>query len=198
MIDLLPLIGFAFASSISPGPNNLMLLASGANFGFARSLPHMLGISIGHMIMVALVGVGLIGLFDAWPVSYTILKWASVAYLLWLAFRIATADPNPPEGRPKPQPMTFIGAALFQWVNPKAWYMALNAINLYLIDQQFLAVVLLAATFALVNFPSIMVWVLFGEQMKRFLTSPARMQAFNILMALLLVATLWPVVRGLG
>jgi threonine/homoserine/homoserine lactone efflux protein len=198
MIDLFPLIGFAFASSISPGPNNLMLLASGANFGFRRSLPHMLGISIGHAIMVVLVGVGLIGLFDAFPVSYTILKWASVAYLLWLAFRIASADPAPPEGRPKPQPMTFLGAALFQWVNPKAWYMALNAINLYLIDQRLLAVAALAVTFSLVNFPSILTWVLFGEQMKRFLTSPARMRAFNVTMALLLVATLWPVISGHG
>jgi len=197
MLDLLPaLIGFAFVSSITPGPNNLMLLASGANFGLRRSVPHMLGISIGHSVMVILVGLGLIGIFDAWPHSYTLLKWASVAYLLWLAWKIASADPTPPEGTPRARPMTFLGAALFQWVNPKAWYMALTAISAYLAEHTLTGVVMVALVFAATNLPSITVWTVLGEQMRRWLTSPARMRAFNVTMAVFLVATLWPILRG--
>jgi len=197
MFDLFPaLIGFAFVSSITPGPNNLMLLASGANFGLRRSIPHMLGISIGHSVMVILVGLGLIGIFDAWPVSYTVLKWASVAYLLWLAWKIGSADPAPPQGTPRARPMTFLGAALFQWVNPKAWYMALTAISAYLTEHSLPGVVMVALVFAATNLPSITVWAVLGEQMRRWLTSPARMRAFNVTMALLLVATLWPILRG--
>jgi threonine/homoserine/homoserine lactone efflux protein len=197
MLDLLPaLIGFAFVSSITPGPNNLMLLASGANFGLRRSLPHMLGISVGHSVMVILVGLGLIGVFEAWPPSYTILKWVSVAYLLWLAWKIGSADPAPPQGTPRARPMSFLGAALFQWVNPKAWYMALTAISAYLVDPSMAGVILVALVFAATNLPSIAVWTVLGEQMRRLLTSPARMRAFNVTMAVLLVATLWPILMG--
>jgi threonine/homoserine/homoserine lactone efflux protein len=197
MFELLPaLIVFAFVSSITPGPNNLMLLASGANFGVRRSLPHMLGISIGHSVMVVLVGLGLIGVFDAWPPAYTILKWASVAYLLWLAWKIGSADPAPPHGTQRARPMTFLGAALFQWVNPKAWYMALTAISAYLAEHSLAGVIIVALVFAATNLPSITVWVVLGEQMRRWLTSPARMRAFNVTMAVLLVATLWPILRG--
>lgn len=196
MTDLWPLLGFAFVSSITPGPNNLMLLASGANFGVQRTVPHMLGISIGHSVMVVLVGLGLVGLFDAWPPAYSVLKWASCAYLLWLAWKIGAADPAPPEGRARARPMTFLAAALFQWINPKAWYMALTAISLYLPDRTLPGVLLVAGVFAATNLPSITVWAVLGEQMRRILTSRARMRAFNVVMALALVATLIPVLAG--
>jgi hypothetical protein len=114
----LALLGFAFVTSVTPGPNNMMLLASGVNFGFRRTVPHMLGISIGHALMVFLVGLGLAGVFRAWPPALLVLKIASVAYMLWLAWKIAQSG-SPGEGRAKATPMTFLQAAAFQWVNPK-------------------------------------------------------------------------------
>jgi len=191
---LLALVAFAFVSSITPGPNNLMLMASGANFGFRRTVPHMLGIGIGFTLMVILVGAGLIGLFDAFPVTHDILKVVSVAYLLWLAWKIAHAaapgDRTGPEGRP----MTFLQAAAFQWVNPKAWTMALTAIAVYAPDRSLWAILLVGLVFGLVNLPSVSTWTVLGQQLRRLLTSPRRLRAFNWTMAALLVASLIPVV----
>ena len=189
------LAAFAFVSSITPGPNNLMLMASGANYGFARSIPHMLGIGIGFTAMVLLVGVGLMGVFDLFPPLHTILKVASVAYLLWLAWKIANAgapDANLSTGTP----FTFLQAALFQWVNPKAWTMALTAITLYAPDRSLWAVAVVAGVFGLINLPSVSVWTVLGQQMRRVLNSPARLKLFNWSMAGLLVLSLYPVVLG--
>lgn len=186
---LLALMGFALVTSITPGPNNLMLMASGANFGFRRTIPHMFGISIGHMIMVILVGMGLIRLFETWPVLHTVMKVLCVGYLLYLAWRIANAAP-PAEGKAGGAPMTFLQAALFQWVNPKAWFMALTAISVYAPGQTFVAIALVALVFALTNFPSICVWTVIGQQVRRFLTSAGRLRAFNWTMAGLLVLSL--------
>ena len=122
---------FALVSSITPGPNNLMLMASGANYGFRLTIPHMLGVSIGFMLMALLVGMGLAQLFQVFPVSYTVLKVVSVLYLLFLAWKIATAATPGSNTSASGQPFTFVQAALFQWVNPKAWTMALTAITIY-------------------------------------------------------------------
>ncbi len=184
---------FAFVSSITPGPNNLMLMASGANFGFRRSIPHMLGIGVGFVVMVLLVGVGLIRLFDAFPLSYTLLRVASVGYLLWLAWKIANAAPPEDGAAPGGRPFSFVQAALFQWVNPKAWTMGLSAITLYAPDRSLAAIALVAVIFGAVNLPSVSTWTVMGQQMRRILTNPARLRAFNWAMALLLVATLYPV-----
>ncbi len=186
---LFALIGFALVTSITPGPNNLMLMASGANFGFRRTIPHMFGISIGHMIMVVLVGVGLIQLFETWPVLHTVMKVLCVGYLLYLAWKIANAAP-PAEGAAGGTPMTFIQAALFQWVNPKAWFMALTAISVYAPDQTFVAIALVAVVFACTNFPSICLWTMIGQSIRRFLTSASRLRTFNWTMAILLVLSL--------
>ncbi|MEP3298322.1 MAG: LysE family translocator [Pseudoruegeria sp.] len=125
--QIIGLIGFAFVSSITPGPNNLMLMASGVNFGIRRTLPHMLGISIGFMILILTVGIGLVELFDTWPPAYTILGAASADYLLWLAWKIANAPlPETGEYLSNGNPMTFMQAALFQWINPKAWTMPVH------------------------------------------------------------------------
>jgi threonine/homoserine/homoserine lactone efflux protein len=124
------LLLFAFATSVTPGPNNLMLMASGANYGFRRTVPHMLGISLGHLFMVVVLGLGLAQVFTTWPVAHAMLKVLSVAYMLYLAWRIATAAP-PGEARATGRPFTFLEAAAFQWVNPKAWAMALTAISVY-------------------------------------------------------------------
>lgn len=189
-IDLIfALAGFAFATSITPGPNNLMLMASGANFGFRRSLPHMMGISLGHMLMIVLVGLGLNQLFIAFPVLELVMKVASVGYLLFLAWKIANAAP-PKEGAAKGKPLTFLQAALFQWVNPKAWFMALTAITVYAPSQDITAIISVAAVFACVNLPSVSTWTFMGQQIRHVLTSPKRLRAFNWTMAGLLVASL--------
>ena len=190
---LLALALFAFVSSITPGPNNLMLMASGANFGFRRTIPHMLGVALGFVFMVVLVGAGLVGIFEAFPVSYTVLKVASVAYLLYLAWKIANAGPAE-TGEGKGNPMTFLQAATFQWVNPKAWAMALTAISVYAPDQTLWAILLVAALFGAVNLPSVSSWTLLGQQMARVLTNPRRLMLFNWAMAALLVASLYPVI----
>lgn len=189
---LTALAGFAFVTSITPGPNNLMLMASGANYGFRRTIPHMLGIGIGFTVMVILVGLGLMQIFDALPAAYVILKYAGMAYLLWLAWKIATAkmpDTRTVQGRP----MTFIKAALFQWVNPKAWQMALTAITLYAPDRTLLSIVLVGGIFGMINLPSVSTWTVLGQQLRRILSSRRRLVVFNWTMALLLVATLVPV-----
>jgi threonine/homoserine/homoserine lactone efflux protein len=190
---LTALLIFAFVSSITPGPNNLMLMASGANFGFMRTIPHMLGVGLGFVAMVALVGLGLMQVFDRFPVAHMVLSVASVAYLLWLAFKIARAG-APQDGGKTGTPMTFLQAAAFQWVNPKAWTMALTAITLYAPDRTVLTILLVAGAFGAVNLPCVSSWTVLGQQMRRLLTSPARLTAFNWTMAALLVASLYPVV----
>lgn len=187
------LLGFAFVTSVTPGPNNMMLLASGVNFGFRRTIPHMLGISAGHSLMVFLVGLGLAGIFRAWPASLLALKVASVGYMLWLAWKIAHSA-APGEGRAKPVPMTFLQAAAFQWVNPKAWAMALGAVSAYVVEPSALAYAMVAGTFALVNLPSVSVWAGAGQAVRRWLDGPGRLKAFNWTMAVLLVLSLWPVI----
>ncbi len=195
-IDLLyGLVGFAFVSSITPGPNNLMLMASGANFGFLRSVPHMLGIAIGFTLMVFLVGLGLGQIFDVVPALHTALKIGAVLYMGWLAWKIANAAP-PAEGEAAGHPMTFLQAAAFQWVNPKAWAMALTAVSAYSGSSSTLTAATVALVFGLVNAPSVSCWTLLGQQMRAFLTNPGRLRSFNWLMAGLLIASFYPILRG--
>ncbi len=189
---LMALIAFAFVSSITPGPNNLMLMASGANFGFRRTIPHMLGIGLGFTFMVLLVGAGLVQVFDRYPISHTVLKVLSVLYLLYLAWKIAHAAPAKGVDAAG-TPMTFLQAAAFQWVNPKAWAMALTATAAYAPDQTINAILLVALVFGAINLPSVSTWTVLGQQMARILTNPHRLLAFNWTMAALLVASLYPV-----
>jgi len=194
-IDLLPaLIIFALVSSITPGPNNLMLMASGANFGFRRTIPHMLGISIGFMVLMLLTGLGLAQVFDLYPVSHLILKILSAVYMLWLAWKIANAAAVQQRDAAG-TPMTFLQAAAFQWVNPKAWAMALTANTVYVGGVGAWALAFACLVFASVNLPSVSFWTIAGQQMARFLTNPARLRAFNWTMAALLVASLYPVLQ---
>ena len=188
----LALVAFAFVTVITPGPNNLMLMASGANFGFRRSVPHMMGIGLGFPAMVFLVGVGAMRIFDLWPASYLILKVLSVVYLLYLAWKIANAAP-PAEASVEGRPLTFVQSAAFQWVNPKAWSMALSAITLYAASRDLGAVLWVAGTYVGVSVVSTTSWTVMGQQVRRLLTSPRRLRVFNGVMAALLVATLVPV-----
>lgn len=194
---LAALAAFAFVSSITPGPNNLMLMASGANYGYTRTIPHMLGVALGFTLMVTLVGIGLMQVFDRYPVTYDLLRVFSVLYLLYLAWRIATAV-APHAGEPaRGRPFTFLQAAAFQWVNPKAWTMALTAISVYAPSHSLYASVLVAGVFGAVNLPCINVWTVLGIQLRRLLNNPMRLRVFNIGMALLLVGSLYPVLAPL-
>jgi len=194
-IELLTaLISFALVSSVTPGPNNLMLMTSGANFGIWRTLPHLFGVVFGFVLMIVLVGTGLMQVFEAYPFSYELLRAFSVIYLLYLAWKIATSKTK--SAQASGVPMSTLQAALFQWVNPKAWAMALTGVSVYAPSQSLAAVALIALIFGLVNLPSVFVWVVMGQKMQRFLSSGSRLQWFNYSMAALLLATLYPVVFG--
>lgn len=192
---VLALAAFAFVMSITPGPNNLMLMASGANYGWQRTLPHMLGVTMGFVIMTVFAGFGLVQLFDAFPISYAVLKTASILFLLYLAFKIATASPPPKDqGAQQGTPMTFMQAALFQWVNPKALTMSLTAISAFTPEGSgIVGVALVAVIFGAINLPSINFWVLLGTQLRRILNVPWKLRAFNITAALLLITSLYPI-----
>ncbi|WP_339389808.1 LysE family translocator, partial [Vibrio neptunius] len=173
-----------------PGPNNIMLMTSGANVGYKRTLPHMSGVAFGFAFMVMLVGIGLTGIFEAYPVTHQILKYVSLTYLGYLAIKIALS------GKAKDvenfKPMTFLAAASFQWVNPKGWSMALSSVTLYSNGGGWLELSIIASTFLLVNFPSGSFWIIAGRELQRWLTSNIRVRSFNMLMAALLVGSTLP------
>jgi len=192
----LALLVYAFVTSVTPGPNNFMLLASGVNFGFTRTVPHMLGIGIGFLVLLLAVGFGLGAVLTAFPMLHNVLKVAGSAYLLYLAWKIASSRSMGGKGEERAQPMRFLDAAAFQWVNPKAWVMAVTAMAVYSnADRPYLSVVLVSVAFAVVNLPSVSVWAGFGMALRGFLSDPTRLKWFNIAMGLLLAATLWPMLR---
>ena len=193
---LLALAGFAVATLFSPGPNNLMLMASGANYGLGRTVPHLLGVALGFPMLAASVGLGLGALFEAWPPARTALEVVSVAFLVWLAWKVANAA-APGERAADGRPLTFLQAASFQWVNPKAWAMALGAMSLYASAGGWPRVLAVAAVFAALGLLSAALWTMIGTQIRRVLNGPARLRAFNWTMAALLLASLWPIVAPL-
>jgi threonine/homoserine/homoserine lactone efflux protein len=193
-IDLfVALITYALVTSITPGPNNFMLLASGVNFGFWRTVPQMLGISVGFASLLIGVGCGLGTLLIAFPALDTSLKIAGGAYLLYLAWRIANSRSLATDGETAARPMTLLESAAFQWVNPKAWVMAIVAMAVYTNPERpLLSVAIVVVAFTLVNLPSVSVWAGFGMAMRGFLADPTRLKWFNIGMGALLAATIWP------
>lgn len=193
---LFPLIGFALASSITPGPNNLMLLASGVNFGFRRSIPHMLGIGVGFIIMLVVVGLGVGQMLQASPRLYDALRITSLVYMLWLAWKIATSHGvDKRTDQPASRPMNFIQAALFQWVNPKAWAMAIAATATYTQPTRYFTSLLwVALVFGLINLPCVSVWAGFGVALRHWLQDPVKHRIFNVTMALLLVGSFAPLI----
>ncbi len=185
---------FAFVGSVTPGPNNIMVMVSAANFGMRRTVPHMLGIAIGFGLMIFLTGLGLSEIFRIWPVSLTLLKWTSIAYLVWLAWKLANAA-APKSGAGAGKPLGFIGAALFQWVNPKAWTLAVATISAYLPTPAPGPALIAAVIFALVCLPSNLIWAKLGEGLAHILADRRRLRIFNGAMACLLLASLWPILR---
>lgn len=186
---------FAAATVFTPGPNNLMLMASGVNFGLRRSLGHVAGVAYGFPFMILPVGMGVMQVFDLWPVTRPILQAVSVAYVLWLAWKIAHAG-APGTAGTRARPLSFLQAAAFQWVNPKAWSMALGAVTLYAAGRDFAGVATIAATYAVIGTASALSWTLLGQSLQRWLSVPARLRLFNRAMALLLIAAMIPLIRG--
>lgn len=194
---LLALIGFSVVMAGTPGPNNMMVLTSGVNFGFRRSVPHILGIAIGFGVMNGLVGLGLGQIFERWPAIYTAMKIIGALYLLWLAWGIARSGPVE-GGAERGTPMTFLQAAAFQWVNPKAWVIAVGAISAYSQPANYiLSILLISVVMTGVTLPCVAVWTAFGSAMRHLLREPRIVRWFNITMALLLVASLWPIIAEL-
>ncbi|WP_374192479.1 LysE family translocator [Trinickia acidisoli] len=189
---------FALVMSITPGPNNTMLLASGVNFGFRRTVPHMLGITCGCMVMMVAIALGLGQIFTRFPTLYAVMEIASAAYLLYLAWKIAASRAFSVSAAHE-RPMTFFQAVAFQWVNPKAWMMAVTgATAFHLSDNLLINALFLTVAFAIVNLPSITVWAAFGLGVRRFLSGPAMLRAFNWSMAALLVASVVPMIWHRG
>ncbi|CAM2166509.1 cysteine/O-acetylserine efflux protein [Paraburkholderia sacchari] len=183
---------FVVVTTITPGPNNTMLLASGVNFGFKRTVPHILGISAGVVVLMLSVGFGLGEIFRHVPWLYTALEAASVAYLLWLAWKIGTSGMLKEKGGER-RPMRFHEAIAFQWINPKAWMMVLTAATTIRLSADFgVNTVVMAALFYVIGLPCICLWAAFGTGMRRFLGDPRRLRLFNVAMAMALVASMYP------
>ena len=192
-MDLLALSLFAISSSITPGPNNMMMLASGVNYGFRASVPHLLGISLGFGFMLVALGLGLNVVFSQFPIMHTLLKIVGTVYMVWLAYKIATSH-SALEGRGG-KPMSFLQACAFQWVNPKAWMMALGALATYPVASApyLQQVAVIALVFVMFNGPCVSVWLGLGVSLKTWLSDPVRQTWFNRGMAVLLLLSLYPI-----
>jgi threonine/homoserine/homoserine lactone efflux protein len=191
---LIAFVVFAAVMCFTPGPNNVMLLASGLNYGLRRTLPHVAGVTIGFAFMIAVVGFGFGAVFTAYPVLQTVLKYAGAAYLVYLAYAIATAAPPDPQAAASRRPMTFFGAALFQWVNVKGWVMVIGTVTAYAAMASYPWNILLQTLLTLLlGLSSTVTWTLFGTSLQTLVKSPSTVRAFNIVMAVLLLASLYPV-----
>ena len=187
-------LAFMVVMYFTPGPNNVMLLTSGLTYGFRRTIPHIAGIVIGFAFMIAAVGLGLGTVFLAYPILQTILKYAGAAYLIYLAAVIAFSGPAKPGEEDGRGPMTFWGAAMFQWINAKGWVIVIGTITAYATIARFpINIAIQTLVSLLVGAVSTVVWVLFGTALRPVLTSERLVRAFNSLMAILLLASLYPV-----
>lgn len=188
------IIVFAITACVTPGPNNAMIMASGVNYGIRASLPHFFGIILGFPAMVVAVGLGIASLFERFPVLHVVLKLAGAAYLTYLAWQIATA-PVAAATRNSGKPFSFVQAAAFQWVNPKAWVLAIGATVTYTViaDSYIVQILILAGIFLVFGAPCILLWLWCGAALKSILQNPTSLRVFNISMAALLMASLIPV-----
>ena len=187
-------LAFMVVMYITPGPNNIMLLASGLTYGFRRTIPHIAGIVFGFAFMIGAVGLGLGTVFLAYPMLETILKYAGAAYLIYLATVIAFSGPARPGEASARGPMTFWGAAMFQWINAKGWVIVIGTITAYAAIARFpINIAIQTLISLLVGTVSTVVWVLFGSALRPVLTSERLVRIFNVLMAILLLASLYPV-----
>src|SRR6516162_6634508 len=191
---LFAFVVFAIVMFFTPGPNNIMVLSSGLTYGFRRTLPHIAGVTFGFAFMVAAVGAGLGTIFIAYPLLQTVLKYAGAAYLIYLAAAIAASSPAKADPGGRRGPMTFWGAAMFQWVNVKGWVAVIGTITAYAAIARFpLNIVIQVVTFLVMGTASITTWTLFGSALRPVLTSARAVRLFNVAMAILLLASLIPV-----
>lgn len=186
---------FGVIAAITPGPNNVMLTTTGLNFGVRRGVPHLLGICIGFPVMLALIGLGFGALFQLYPILHEVIKIIGVIYLLFLAWKIASAGSGAAKVR-QSKPINFWQSAAFQWINPKAWIMGSSALAAYttLDDNFFIQVLIICVTFMIITIPCAGIWLVFGAGLQHFLRDPKHLRIFNLCMALLLVASILPVV----
>lgn len=186
---------FAVASSVTPGSNNIMVASSSANNGVRATVPHMLGISLGFGVMVAIVGLGLAGPLAASPVLHAVLRWVGGAWIIWISWTIVrTGSAALPDKTGRAAPMGFMAAALFQWVNPKAWILAVATITTYASPESEFGgqILVFAALFAMLCLPCSLLWAMLGAGAGRILRSPMQLRAFNAVMAALLVLSVVP------
>lgn len=191
-IDAAPLIAFAFATSITPGPNNLMLMASGARFGLRRTTPHLLGVTLGFGVLALALGFGLGQALQTLPTLRAVMTVAALSFMLYLAWKVATAG-DAAEPAADARPLSFFGAVLFQWINPKTWAMALSVVTLYAADVAPIYLIAAVALFCAVNLPCCGAWAVAGRHIARLLRRPYQRRAFNISMAVLMIASMAPV-----
>ena len=194
----LAIIIFAASTTVTPGPNNIMIMTSGLNYGVKNSIPHLLGICFGFPVMVIMVGLGFSVVFEMYPLFHEVIKVLGVAYLLYLAWLIASSSPTSLDIE-NSKPLSFTQAALFQWVNPKAWVMATGAVSAYtsVSSDIFSQVIFIALAFFIVAFPCVGIWLVFGVGLKKYLHSPKHQKIFNLSMATLLVGSVFPVLKEL-
>jgi threonine/homoserine/homoserine lactone efflux protein len=185
---------FVAVMFFTPGPNNIMLLSSGVTYGFRRTLPLMAGVTIGGGVMIAAVGLGLGAVFVSYPILKTILKYAGAAYLIYLAVAIAMSGTTQVDQDNRRGPISFWTAVLIQWINVKAWVMVIGTITAYAAIAAFpWNIAIQTGTALLMGVLATTTWALFGSSLRPILTSPGKVRAFNIVMALLLLASLYPV-----
>jgi threonine/homoserine/homoserine lactone efflux protein len=184
---------FAGIAAFTPGPNNTLLMASGMNFGFRRTLPLVLGVAIGFPLMIGLVGLGLGRVFEAYPVVYATLKYAGAAYMVFLAWKIANAKPSGANASENVKPLSFMQMMLFQWVNPKGWIMAVTALTAYTVaSHYYIGVATVVATFVFMGITSALTWAGIGSALESVMKNPRFSRYINLAMAALLLLSLLP------
>ena len=197
-MEYLALILFIFSTSGTPGPNNVMILTSGVNHGVRLSLPHVMGVNVGFTLMIVLVGLGIMQIFTQWPILHQVVQAIGIFYLAYLAFKIATMEVTE-QATDKKKPFSFLQAALFQWVNPKAWVMALSALVAFsntdsAVGQQLFVI---AGFYFLFGLPCSFAWLFAGKWLQNLLTKTHYIKAFNRAMAALLICSLYPLVSDM-
>ena len=193
-MEIIPIILFCFSTSVTPGPNNIMLMSSGLNYGFKRSVPHLLGINIGFPLMIVAIGLGFGSLFTSFPFIYPVVKALGVSYLLFFAWKVANAAPSGAKEKTG-CPITFFQAVLFQWVNPKAWVMAMGAIASFTNPERFkFQMLLIVGGYMTVGALCMVFWLTMGTSLKKLIDGNRNLRFFNICMAVLLVISLVPMV----
>ncbi|WP_419763519.1 MAG: LysE family translocator [Arcobacter sp.] len=190
---LLSIATFTVSSTMTPGPNNIMLLSSGLTFGYKRTIPHILGVTLGFSLMILLVGLGFGIIFEKFPIVLKVLKVVGIVYLLWMAYKIATSKGGM-QIKHKSKPFTFIQAALFQWINPKGWIMSLTSISIFVTSKNdsITQVLIISFIFLLSGMLSTNTWTIGGVALKRFIKEESHVRKFNMTMAILLVASVIP------